>query len=160
MPDAILLLLLDEVRGKTLKLIDGLTDEQARFHPAGMNNSILWHAGHAYVVAEYLTPGSLGLTQQVPEGWFEMFSWKSTPATVPADRWPKLADVVAALKAQHQRHRTLVETLSEAQLAAPPAGNATATKPLRYAILHGLHDEANHEGEMRMLRKLQGLKGS
>jgi hypothetical protein len=159
MPDATLLLLLDEVRGKTLKLLDGLSDDQARFRPAGMNNTILWHAGHAYVVNEYLTVSPLGLSMQLPAGWFDMFSWKSTPATVPAASWPRLADVVAALKEQLERHRAIVAGLSDAQLSAPPPGKEPTARPLRYSILHGLHDEANHEGEIRMLRKLQGLRG-
>ncbi len=159
MADATLTLLLDEIRGKTLKLIDGLTDEQARFRPAGMNNSILWHAGHAYVVGEYLTAAAAGLPMQLPDGWFDMFSWKSAPATVPADKWPKLADMIAALKAQLERHRGIVAGLADAQLSAPPVGKPPTARPLRYSILHGLHDEAGHGGEMRLLRKLQGLPG-
>ena len=57
MPDETLMLLAREVRNKTLKLLDGLTDAQARFAAAGLNNSILWNAGHALVVVEHLGVG-------------------------------------------------------------------------------------------------------
>ena len=42
-----ILILLDEVRTKTLKLLEGTPDECLLFAPAGTQNHILWHAGHA-----------------------------------------------------------------------------------------------------------------
>ncbi len=52
--DNSLLLLASEVRSKTLWLLEGLTDETARFTAPGLVNSILWHAGHVFVVVESL----------------------------------------------------------------------------------------------------------
>src|SRR5437868_3505521 len=43
MPDASLLLLLDEVRGKTLRILDAAPDGYALWAPAGLQNHILWH---------------------------------------------------------------------------------------------------------------------
>jgi hypothetical protein len=54
MSDKALLHLANDVRGKTLKLLDGVSDAQARYAPPGLNNTILWHAGHAVVVNEHL----------------------------------------------------------------------------------------------------------
>jgi len=42
---------------------------------------------------------------------------------------------------------------SAKQLDQPAAGHPDDT--VRYAILHALHDEACHSGEMHLLRKLQ-----
>src|SRR4051812_37761162 len=80
MPDASLLLLLDEVRGKTLRILDATPDEYALWAPPGLQNHILWHAGHSYVVVESLAMRALRRQAEIPEGWFEMFSWESRPA--------------------------------------------------------------------------------
>jgi len=48
--------------------------------------------------------------------------------------------------------RQMIEKLAEKDLARelPGRGNQTA----RYAIIHGLHDEACHSGEIWLLRKM------
>jgi len=85
MPDKCLLLLLDEVRAKTLRILKSVPADQARWAPPGLhNNTILWHAGHAYVLVEWVTMKSLRRTPQIPDGWYEMFSWESRPNLVPA----------------------------------------------------------------------------
>jgi hypothetical protein len=83
---------------------------------------------------------SLRRTPQIPEGWFEMFSWESHPAQVPTDRFPQLSDVIEHLEAQHKRLRKLIGELSEEQLRSQSASNPK--RSVRSAILHGLHDEA------------------
>lgn len=152
MTDATLVLLLDEIRGGTLRILEKVADERvARFRPEGTSNSILWHAGHAYVVVEWLTYKPLGEQPQIPAGWFEMFSWESKPATIPDDRWPTLAEMVEALRAQHGRIRSRLELLADYQLNRTPEG---AKRSVRSSIVHALHDEAKHSGEMYLLLKL------
>ena len=152
MPDTSLLMLLDEVRGKTLRVLHGVSDRQALWAPAGLHNSILWHAGHCYVLVEWLTMQALGLQPQAPDGWFEMFNWKSRPATVPRELWPALEDVARELVSQHGRLRPLIAELSTSQLddVLPDRSGRT----VRYCILHALHDEACHAGEIWLLRKM------
>jgi hypothetical protein len=98
MADATLFSLLDEVRGKTLQVLEGVSPQEARWAPAELQNTILWHAGHSGVVVEYTTMQALAKDPEIPDGWFELFSWQSRPATVPAERWPALEEVVAELK--------------------------------------------------------------
>jgi hypothetical protein len=155
MPDESLLVLLDEVRGKTLRFLQGLTDEQARWAPPGLQNSILWHAGHCYVLAEWLAMGALGYEPRAPEGWFELFGWGSRPGHVPPVRWPALRDVVTELTGQHRSLRRAISEASVEQLAAPAPGGSG--RDVRFSVVHGLHDEACHSGEILLLRKLQGL---
>jgi len=156
MPDKCLLLLLDEVRAKTLRILKSVPADQARWAPPGLhNNTILWHAGHAYVLVEWVTMKSLRRTPQIPDGWYEMFSWESRPNLVPADRWPQLSEVIHHLEAQHKRLRKLIGELSEEELDRPSASNPKRT--VRSAILHGLHDEACHGGEMHLLHKMQAI---
>ncbi len=151
MADDSLILLANEVRGKTLRLIEGVADDAARFAPAGLNNSVLWHAGHALVVVEHLSvvPAG-GAPAAYPPDWFDKFSWKSTPATVTT--WPKLADVAAALREQLARLTAAIAALSPADLNR--VVDAQRNRTLRYSVLHGLHDEAGHQGEIWLLRKL------
>ena len=152
-----LLTLADEVRGKTLRRLDGVPDELARFTGPGLNNSILWHAGHALMLVEHLciTPATGG-RPQYPAGWFEMFGWGSVPAAVPREAWPPLGDVVERLREQLERLRATIGGLTPQDLdrVIDPARNRT----LRYSIVHGLHDEACHQGEIYLLRKLYAAR--
>ena len=158
MPDPSLLLLLDEVRGKTLRLLEVVEAPLDRWAPAGLQNTILWHAGHAYVLTEWLTMRALGLEPQIPEGWFAMFSWKSWPSAVPADRWPPLQEVIRHLETQRERLKRVIRDLTNEQLGNPSASDPRQT--VRRSILHGLHDEACHCGEIRLLLKLQRTAGA
>jgi hypothetical protein len=54
MSDQSLLLLLDEVRGKTVRLLQGVSEKEARWSPPGLHNHVLWHAGQSYVLVESL----------------------------------------------------------------------------------------------------------
>jgi len=152
MADKTLLMLLDDVRGKTLNELKDLDETHARWAPPGLQNSCLWHGGHAYMVTEFLSTRALGIAPQMPEGWMKMFSWESNPAHVPPESWPPLAEVREALIDQHQRLRDLIGGLSAEQLDAPEKGNPS--RSVRYALVHGLHDEARHSGEISLLRKM------
>ena len=58
--------------------------------------------------------------------------------------------MVARLREQLPRLVEAIERLTPAQLAELQLNN----RSLRYSILHGLHDEADHQGEMYLLRKM------
>jgi hypothetical protein len=152
MPDTTLLMLLDEVRGKTLSELAGLDDTHARWAPPGLQNSCLWHAGHAYFVTEFLTMRALGSEPRLPQGWLKMFSWESNPAHISPESWPPLEEIREALLEQHQRLRSMIGSLSPEALESPDPANPSKT--VRYSILHGLHDEARHSGEITLLRKM------
>jgi hypothetical protein len=157
MADRSLLLLLDEVRGKTIRLLQGVSESDALWTPQGLNNHILWHAGHAFVLLEWMAVKALDREPQIPHHWFDMFSWKSEPAKVPSSRWPKLAAVTPTLSSQHMRLHRLIGELTEEQLSA--SARTSPNHTVRYSILHGLHDEACHGGEIALLRKLLQAKG-
>jgi len=155
MPDETLFVLLDEVPGRTIRYLRGVTDEQARWCPPALQNTILWHAGHSDFLAEWLGMNALGHEPRVSEGWYRMFSWESRPDSVPADRWARLDAAVVRLVDQHGRLRRAIRESTEDRLAAPTADHPDRT--VRFAVVHGLHDEACHCGEILLLRKMQGL---
>ena len=47
-----LLMLLDEVRGKTVRILRDMMDEESHWAPPGLHNHILWHAEHSFVLVE------------------------------------------------------------------------------------------------------------
>lgn len=156
MSDRTLLALLAEIRGSMLRVLNGVDEAAAHFCAPGLSNHITWHAGHAYVVVEWLTMGALGLDPVAPEGWFELFSWESRPAEIPRERFPPLREVVRSLQEQQVRLETLFASLSELDLK-----NAAVDQPdrsVREIIVHALQDEAAHKGEIWLLRKLYALQ--
>jgi hypothetical protein len=155
MADDSLLVLARDVRGKTLKLLEGLSDADARFAAPGLKNSILWHAGHALILMEHLVVAPLtGDRPSDPPGYFETFSWKSDPATVTT--WPSLEEVRARLREQLARLLRLLESADPAALSR--VLDPTRGRRVRDLMVHGLHDEANHQGEMWLLRKMLGIR--
>ena len=78
MADETLLQLAKGVRGKTLRILDGVSEEQAVWLPAGLHNHILWNAGHALIVVEHLgvSAATARLAELLRKGGSK-FSWKS-----------------------------------------------------------------------------------
>ncbi len=151
MSDATLILAVNEIRGKTLKLLEPVSETDARFTAPGLHNSILWHAGHSLVVVEHLGIAPFtGGKMSYPPAYFDAFSWKSNPATVTT--WPSLAEVREKLIEQQKKLLAILEKTDDAKLSEviDPQKNRT----LRYSVFHGLHDEAGHQGEIWLLRKM------
>jgi len=153
MPDESLIVLATDVRGKTLRILNDVTERQALFAPPGLHNTILWHAGHALIVVEHLgVSPATGKPPVYPHDWFDKFSWNSQPATV--KQWPTLAEVKSKLIDQSERLTAALRPLTERQLSQT-IGEPGNPRNLRGSIIHGLHDEAGHQGEMWLLKKLQ-----
>lgn len=154
MADESLLQLAKGVRGKTLRILDSVSEEQARWTPAGIHNHILWNAGHALVVAEnYAVAPASGMPANIPAGWAEKFGPKSDPATV--TDWPTAAEVRAKLVDQLDRLTAALTTLGEDRLSKPAKEGDART--LRTTILLAMQDEAGHQGEMYLLKKMQTI---
>ncbi len=147
-----LLVLWNEVRSRTVRLLEGVSPQEARFHAPGLQNTVLWHAGHCYVVVEWIVAQALGRQPQAPPGWFELFSWQSRPEQIPPDRWPPLGEIVEHLRRQYARWQRVFQELSPRELQAPSARHPRQS--VAQAIVHALHDEACHSGEIWLLRKM------
>jgi DinB superfamily len=155
MPDASLLILLDEFRGKTVTILQSVQVQDSLWAPPALHNTIVWHAGHCYFLLASLTMRAIGHNPKLPTKWDMLFSWDSHPQLVPAECWPPLGVIIESLQNQHERMRLLAEALTPEQLEQPLAfapGNS-----VRYAVIHALHDEACHCGEIHRLRKLRAV---
>jgi hypothetical protein len=152
MPDSTLLAFWDHVRSTTLRRLEGVVEKEARWKTSGLHNTILWHAGHALIVTEWLIMDSLGRRANMPPGWFELFNWNSRPAETRPEQWPPLEKIVLELQAQYSRMRGILSALTEEQLeAAVPVHDSASARSM---IAHAIQDEACHCGEIHLLRKL------
>jgi hypothetical protein len=143
----------EEVRWRTLRILEGADEHATRWAPHGLQNTILWHAGHAFVVVESCTMQSLGREPAFSDNWFSIFSGRElAPKDVPAESWPVFGSVITELQSQRDRLVERYSSLSESQLDAPAIHKPQRTD--RYMILHGFYDEAAHGGETWLLRKL------
>jgi hypothetical protein len=152
-----LLLLVREVRGKTLELLDAAQPHELTWSPPGTANHILWHAGHALWLQDVLCLRLLSGRISLPGPWEAFFGAGSRPQSPPGP-WPSRDEVRYELAGQLPRLLSALAPLTWQQLDTRPRFAGTnGGRTLRQSVIHGLHDEANHQGEMYLLLKLQRL---
>jgi hypothetical protein len=152
-----LLLLARDVRGNTVKLLDAAHTRELTWTPAGTANHLLWHAGHAVWLQDVLCLRLLAGHSTLPVGWEELFGMGSHPDRA-RRAWPAREVVHRELVEQLPRLLAAIEPLTPAQLdGQAPHAHPGDDRTLRECIVHGLHDEANHQGEMYLLLKMLRL---
>jgi hypothetical protein len=140
-----------QVRGRTLDLVQAAPEPALLWAPPGTQNHILWHAGHAVWLMDVLGLELLVGRSQLPRGWEEIFGMNCQPPRL-TRTWPSRQEVVRLLQEQLERYLAALERTPAESLALPTA--AAARRSLAGRLLHGLHDEACHSGEMYLLLKL------
>jgi hypothetical protein len=144
-----------EVRQSTLQILAAARPDWLTFSPPPTSNHILWHAGHALWLQDVMCVQPLDGDSELPAGWAERFGMHSHPASVSV--WPDRGEVQQLLEAQMRRILKLLGDVSPDQLSQP-ARNLGGRRSLAGWIIHGLHDEAKHSGEMYLLWKLCRLQ--
>jgi hypothetical protein len=141
-----------QVRNDTIALLEATPEPWLTWAPPGTSNHILWHAGHALWVVDALCVKTLTGKSELPSGWQETFGMNCRPPNQ-TKIWPAKTQVVSRLRDQHAR---VIELLRQA--AKPDAGPskwpATKVADMEARIIHGIHDEAKHSGEMYLLFKM------
>jgi hypothetical protein len=144
-----------EVRSKTLQLLDHAPARFLTWAPEGTANHILWHAGHAVWLQDVLCISIATGMSELPAGWSAMFGMGSRPARQQG-KWPSKDEVRRQLEMQLPRLAEVIGQQTAEELAASPRyGHPGDNRTLQECIVHGLHDEANHQGEMYLLLKMQ-----
>ncbi|MEM0914272.1 MAG: DinB family protein [Planctomycetota bacterium] len=139
-----------QVRALTLRLLDAASDEQLFWVPEGLTNHTMWRMGHClWVMDDVLIRPATGASE-LPEGWAGKFEMDGRPPSEIAE-WPSRDDVRAALVAQAARVAALLSSADAALLARPHPGWPT----LGGYVIHGIHDEALHQGETYFALKMQ-----
>lgn len=144
-------LIFTDVRGKTLRLFGDAPAEMLTWAPAGTANHVLWHAGHAAWVIDVLLVKALTGNGELPEDWTARFGARGTSPRDTRD-WPAREALIESLKKQHDRVMQLLASATPQLLSRTPRENNPAT--VEQWLLHGIHDEAAHQGEMHLLTKL------
>ena len=137
-----------QVRTDTRRLLAAAQPEWLTWAPEGTNNHLLWHAGHALWLGDVLGVQLLTGKSELPGGWAEFFGMNCLPVRQ-RKAWPQRTEVDQLLAQQLARLLELLGAVDEAKLWQPVRGDTMAGR-----ILHGLHDEAKHQGEMYLLLKL------
>lgn len=140
-----------QVRSDTLRILESTPDGALTWAPPGTANFILWHAGHALWLQDLMCVVPLSGKSQLPAGWKERFGQGSDPQW--GKQWPCRDEVVRLLVDQLQQMQRLLATASDETLLGSPRNLSPSRNTLGW-IIHGLHDEAKHSGEMYLLWKL------
>ena len=147
-----------QVRRDTIRVLDAAELAWLTCAPAGTSNHILWHAGHALWLQDLLCERLLGAGGNLPSDWSEKFGMNCKPPSQTRE-WPSRGEVSSLLQAQLGRIVDLLAAASDRRLAEiADASRGSATIADR--IIHGLHDEAKHCGEMYLILKLCRVQGT
>lgn len=140
-----------QVRGSTIELLEAARPEWLLWAPAGTSNHILWHAGHAIWLQDALCLKPLTGVSHLQSGWAETFGMNCRP---PAEtqNWPSRESLAFQLRLQLEE--ILVACTRHADRLEAAESEPARGWGLVPGILHGLHDEARHQGEMYLLLKL------
>jgi hypothetical protein len=146
-----------EVRHKTVQLLQASRASELTWTPPGTANHVLWHAGHALWLQDVLCIELVTGRSELPQGYAELFQMGSRPARLHRP-WPARDELSHHLQAQLSRLQEVIGSVPDADFDRPPRHTHPGdSRTLGYCILHGLHDEANHQGEMYLLLKMQRL---
>lgn len=138
-----------QARTDTLLILEQTPETHLTWSPRGTRNHILWHAGHCVCVGDVLGVELLSGKSELPPGWNDLFAMGSDPEA--SRRTPPARErVVELLHAQHRRLLVLLAAATEADLTRTVWERFTVAD----RIVHGLHDEARHSGEMYLLLKM------
>jgi uncharacterized damage-inducible protein DinB len=138
-------------RNVTLKVAQGITEENADVIPNGYSNSLRWQLGHIYVSVEGIVFHFANEIPNLPEGYMELFNtgtkpseWKSTP--------PSIEEILPLLSEQVKRVRETFSGRLDEKIAQPlPIGSLqleTIGELLSFASFH----ESEHIGIIKSLK--------
>ncbi|MDQ0898622.1 MULTISPECIES: DinB family protein [unclassified Paenibacillus] len=144
------------VRGQTLKLMDGVTEETADRIPDGFRNNIRWQLGHIYVVLERFAFQYVGLPLRLPEGFKEQFEYGTTPLNWPnSAAVPTLQELENLLKDQQERIRDVLGHRLEEKIVPPYTTSAGMTLETPEQFLSfNLYHEGMHISVIKLYKIL------
>lgn len=140
-----------QVRERTVQVLAATPGQALLWSPPGTQNHILWHAGHAVWLMDVLGIALLTGRSELLPGWAETFGMNCRPPSLTA-HWPGRKELLDLLRNQLTRYLATLQTFPEDQLDLPD-DPSLARRSLAGRLLHGLHDEACHSGEMYLLLK-------
>ncbi|MEM9789013.1 MAG: DinB family protein [Planctomycetota bacterium] len=140
------------VRRLTIRLLDAASDAQLRWTPEGLTNHALWRTGHCLWVMDDVLIKPVTGRSELPGGWAATFEMDGRPPNE-IDAWPERSALRDALIAQEARVVALL-VRGAAERLMQPYGDWLSVGDF---VVHGIQDEAMHQGETYLSLKMQGV---
>ena len=137
-----------QIRSFTIELLAVDNPEMYLWAPEGTSNHMMWHAGHTLWVQDVLCIEPLTGASELPDGWAQKFGQDCEPVASQMT-WPERVFLQGLLYKQQSRLMEVVGDMRDDQLVVDESNPAD----LVGGIIHGLHDESRHQGEMYLLLK-------
>jgi hypothetical protein len=144
-----------QVRTGTLELLGAARESWLTWAPEGTSNHIPWHSGHALWLQDNLCIQPLTRASELPDGWDKSFGAHCRPVRS-TTQWPGRTEVQGHLEAQVAR---LLELFQSETSRLTSMADTPVQRSVTRSIIHDLHDEARHQGEMYLLLKLCRARG-
>lgn len=142
-------LVVDEIRSRTIRQLEKTADDEMRTPVPGLQNHLTWHAGHCLWVADRVIIEAATGKSELPEGWAKTYGMDCRSPTETTD-WATRQELIDRLTRQKTR---LIDLLAIEPASVNPAGEANQKRARQ--VIHAMHDEASHQGEIQVLRKWQ-----
>lgn len=145
-------------RKMTEKLLaDFKTPEQWTKQVASQCNHALWFAGHMAHTDNFMISIVAPSLSRKVEGFAERFGTGSIPTPRPED-YPPPQEVIAAMRERREKLISVLQTLSEEDLAKPtPKGTPEFIPDYASVFETVVWHEGLHSGQLTVLRKVLGL---
>jgi hypothetical protein len=144
------------VRGQTLKMMEGITEEIADRIPEGFRNTIRWNLGHIYVVLERFAFQYMGLPLHLPTGFKELFEYGTSPLNYPVSvPVPTLQELDTMLKDQQVRIREALAHRLQEKIVPPytTSSGMTLETPEQF-LSFSLYHEGMHLSVIKLYKSL------
>jgi uncharacterized damage-inducible protein DinB len=155
---------IEAAREMTLSQINDFADDELLVQPCPGGNHPLWLLGHIANSEDGLILSFCKGENVLPGSYFKLFGIGSTPQTA-ASAYPSRDEILAGMEEAHAAAIDYVGGVSPEELDRPPHGldrlrpEAQELFHSRGAcILHHALHEANHAGQMAVLRRILGKK--
>lgn len=139
---------LEDYLTESLRVLDGLTEEEADIVPKGFNNNIRWNLGHIYLDQylwiQHLTKEPILL----PEGFGDWFGFGTNPAAWKTHP-PSLSVLKELLAEQPKKIREWYEERIEEEFAPTKSGMYATAQVLVRTIFH----EGQHLAKIQDIRR-------
>lgn len=141
-------------------MVMDISEDELKQQPVPGTNPPIWILGHLAVATDYACK-TLGLPAACPKAWHLDFGPGSTPLQM-HDPVPTKEELMAAIRAGHQRVSEAAKKATPEQLAGPHNVKLLAGTPIETLgdILSHLMNthEAMHIGQLSMWRRMTGRK--
>ncbi|WP_179013582.1 DinB family protein [Paenibacillus sp. 79R4] len=145
------------IRSQTLKMVQGLTEEEVRTIPDGFRNHILWNLGHIAFVQDRFAFLLAGLPSGLPEQYREWFANGTSPLEWTGQE-PDFAEVCRIAGEQPSEIRRLLSGRLDEPTVQPFTTSSGFTMDRIGSLLSfSLYHEGMHFGIIKQFKKtIQG----